>query len=328
MQSVCKLVAWCSSGAGAQSCCSPTADFALARYNPDGSLDPSFASSGTVLTDLTGVDDLQAVAIQPDGKIVAVGTSEPTWATPGGSLNSALARYTPDGRVDPGFGTDGSLLTDVQDRMNAVAIQGDSKIVAAGHGDGGNFTLARLTPDGRLDATFGTGGTAQADFGNSDDEALAVAIQGDGKIVAAGRSQTADTVVDHFALARYTTDGALDPSFAGGTVITRFAPAYTRVASLSAAKTKHGVLIRWRTMSERGSRGFNVYRARYVNFDVGYTRLAKANVKMLRSKGSPTRGASYSFLHRRAPAQNDYYWIKEVKRDGKQVLYGPTQVKR
>ncbi|MEV7691668.1 calcium-binding protein [Streptomyces bungoensis] len=192
-------------------------DFALARYNPDGSLDASFGSGGELITDFGGTDAAQGVTVQPDGKIVAVGFS-----TASGPDDFALARYNPDGSLDTSFGTGGKVTTDfgVTDEIEGVALQADGKIVAAGWsgGPGGyDFALARYGTDGSLDASFGTGGKVTTDFGGTYDQAFGVALQNDGKIVAAGLSG------GDFALARYDSGGSLDASFGtGGTVTTDF----------------------------------------------------------------------------------------------------------
>jgi len=201
-------------------------DFALARYNTDGSLDNSFGPGGVVLTDFgVSSDGARALAIQTDGKIVAAGDSDAD-----GSNDYALARYNTDGSLDISFGSGGVVLTDFSGGANdiafAMAIQSDGKIVAAGrsNADGSNdFALARYNTDGSLDMSFGTGGLVLTDFsgGGSNDDARALAIQTDGKIVAAGRSN-ADGSND-FALARYDTDGSLDIGFgSGGIVVTDF----------------------------------------------------------------------------------------------------------
>jgi uncharacterized delta-60 repeat protein len=190
-------------------------DFALARYNADGSLDSSFGSGGKVLTDFgsSSIDGARAVALQPDGRIVAAGTSRA-----GGSFDFALARYNADGSLDPGFGSGGKVLTDIGsssfDQALAIALQPDGKIVAAGNG---GFALARYNADGSLDSSFGSGGKVLTDAGISN--LAAIALQPDGKIVAAGESLAAGPL--DFALARYNADGSLDSSFgSGGKVLT------------------------------------------------------------------------------------------------------------
>ena len=161
--------------------------FALVRYNTDGSLDTSFGSGGIVTTAGGGSNtaSFSDVAIQPDGKIVAVG-SDPY----GNSFKFILARYNTNGSLDTTFGTGGKVLT-LDGFANAVAIQSDGKIVVAGTG------LARYNTNGSLDTTFGTNGIAGG--GGSD-----IAIQSDGKIVTVGTSNNGAT--QDFALARYLGD--------------------------------------------------------------------------------------------------------------------------
>jgi uncharacterized delta-60 repeat protein len=176
--------------------------FSLTRYNTDGSIDMGFGTSGTVNTAFASFDDARAVAIQADGKIVAVGGAQ-------GSTGKvfALARYNTDGALDMGFGAGGKVTTAIGttwDGANAIAVQVDGKIVAVGYSAIGPTTvyaLARYNTDGSLDTKFGTGGMLTTAFGGIADFGSAVAIQQDGKIVAAGSSQTGTTSV--FALARY-----------------------------------------------------------------------------------------------------------------------------
>src|SRR5205823_15061950 len=137
--------------------------FALARYNRDGSLDESFGSGGKVLTDIGPFGGTaQALAIEPNGKIVAAGDN---------ISGFALVRYNADGSLDSTFGSDGKVFTDLGYGSSAwsVAIEPNGKIVAAGEGITGggcfypdnfcfDFGLARYNPDGTLDQSFGSGG--------------------------------------------------------------------------------------------------------------------------------------------------------------------------
>src|SRR5207248_638470 len=98
---------------------------------------------------------LLAVAVQTDGKIVAAGS-----ATFNNNSDFAVARYNPDGSLDPSFGSGGIVFTDIgsnNDQINAIALQGDGRIVVAGI-YAGDFALARYCPNGLLDRTFGNGG--------------------------------------------------------------------------------------------------------------------------------------------------------------------------
>jgi uncharacterized delta-60 repeat protein len=200
-------------------------DFALARYNSDGTLDSSFGTGGRVITDFArGADLADAMALQPDGKIVVAGIT----FTPSRLGDMALARYNPNGTLDSSFGAGGEVTTDFGDHDGAfaVALQPDGKIVAAGF-TAEDFALARYTSDGTLDPAFGAGGKVTTDFGTSDDDATAVALQADGKIVAVGGRIPSTSVTRDFALARYNPDGSPDPSFGtGGKITTDFAGAY------------------------------------------------------------------------------------------------------
>jgi uncharacterized delta-60 repeat protein len=174
-------------------------DFAVARYNAHGTLDPSFSGDGKQTTDLGGYDDGGSLAIQPDGGIVLVGEG-----TVDGNPDFGLARYdATDGGLDPSFSHDGLKTTDFgpSDAALGVAVQPDGRIVAVGdsHADlGGDFALARYNANGTLDTGFSGDGRLFTAFGDHPAFAAgAVAIQPNGKIVAAG------VAGDNFALARY-----------------------------------------------------------------------------------------------------------------------------
>jgi uncharacterized delta-60 repeat protein/uncharacterized repeat protein (TIGR01451 family) len=200
-------------------------DFALVRYTTTGALDSTFGTGGKVTTQVAATNNQDAadgVAIQSDGKIVAAG-----WAI-GSSIDFALARYTITGALDSTFGTGGKVITPVGssfDYGRAVAIQGDGKIVVAGESwsSASDFALVRYTSAGALDSTFGTAGKVITPVSSAPsfahDFARAVAIQSNGKIVAVGGVWNGSNY--DFALARYTTAGALDSTFGtGGKVIT------------------------------------------------------------------------------------------------------------
>ena len=182
----------------------------------NGALDPTFGEAGKVSTAFGGDDT--AMALQTDGKIVMVG---------GLAGDFVLARYNPGGDLDTSFGTAGLVTSDVglgsADEARGVAIQPDGKIVVAGNAVVGrtatnqfnfDFALARFNVDGSLDTSFGVGGKITTDFNALADEAFAVAIQGDGKIVVVGFATRAVTTGSgDFALARYNANGTLDSSF-------------------------------------------------------------------------------------------------------------------
>jgi uncharacterized delta-60 repeat protein len=191
-----------------------SSDFALARYDVDGKLDRSFGTGGKVTTTFdSGSDFGNAAVLQPDGKIVVAGYTYVGGVA--GRSYFALARYDVDGTLDRGFGADGKVTTDLGPggaAAWAVTLQPDGKIVAAGNGQSGSFALARYAPDGKLDTTFGSGGTVTSPVGLVDEGAAnAVALRGDGSMVAAGWSITC--TYQDFTLARYTLNGSLDARF-------------------------------------------------------------------------------------------------------------------
>lgn len=187
-------------------CVMLTALSATVFADPPGTLDASFGTAGKVFTNVTSSDDeIMAVAIQSDNKIVAVGYSDKP-------QQFTLARYNTNGTLDTSFGTGGIVKSAFSERAYAysVAIQSDGKIVVGGDG-GFVFALTRYTTAGALDTTFGTGGKVTTAIGTQS-SIQSIAIQSDGKIVAAGYTE----MIGDFAVARYTTSGALDTTFGGG----------------------------------------------------------------------------------------------------------------
>jgi uncharacterized delta-60 repeat protein len=207
----------------------------LARYLPAGTLDPSFGDGGKVITHIGTAAHANAVVIQPDGKIVVAGYATDPDDSVDHGLRFMLARYLPDGRLDPAFHhpqpwtalTDGGLPGVIW----ALALQPDGKLVVGGNigGDvrGGAFTVARYLPDGTLDKTFHTAGWDTVTFGGQSTRAAAraVVIQPDGMIVAVG---AADDYTAPLAMARWLPNGARDPGFA--------APASTAVTAANAVQ--------------------------------------------------------------------------------------------
>jgi uncharacterized delta-60 repeat protein len=179
-----------------------------------GQLDPSFDGDGWTTTDLGGNDEVNDVAVQNDGRIVAAGLR---------SDDFGLVRYNSDGSLDTSFGDSGMVGTDFggyDENALAVALQADGKIVVVGSSSL-YFAVARYNSNGTLDTSFGDHGSVITDFGVAA-APRDVAIQSDGKIVVVGASVDGGGSVG-FALARYTTDGSLDPSFGGdGQVTTDF----------------------------------------------------------------------------------------------------------
>ena len=183
-------------------------DFALARYNPDGTLDQSFGSHGIVTTDISGDDAAVALGIQADGKITLVGTA---------GEHIALARYTPNGSLDVSFGTNGTAIYPGFGEARGLAVTPNGGIFIAGD-SGGDFLLLSYRSDGTLNPGFGNAGTVTTDISGSGDFAENLAIDAQGRIILVGRA-TSSTILD-MALARYNPDGTLDTSFANHGTLT------------------------------------------------------------------------------------------------------------
>jgi uncharacterized delta-60 repeat protein len=198
-------------------------DFAIARLNADGQLDTSFSVDGKKRVDLHQGDDFAtAVTVQPNGRIVVVGSAQQVKAgydfgivriTPNGSMDRS---FTGDGKKTFGFNRGGSL----NDQVTSVAVQSDGAIVMAGTSysktGGGDFAVARLRPSGSLDTHFGSDARQTVSFdhgGHNEDNANGVALQSDGKIVLAGLAQLTDDGDYDFAAVRLNSNGDLDTSF-------------------------------------------------------------------------------------------------------------------
>jgi len=253
---------------------------ALARYNPDGSPDSSFGMKGKITTTVYDNSEIQALAVQGDGKIVAVvcnpnaafngffvlryfpdGSPDAGWADSmgegvsravaialqpdggvlvAGSLSyqhSVLIRYKSNGSRDSTFGIDGKVVTTI-DRgswTSSIVVQPDGKIVTAGSSvnleNVQGFALVRYNKDGSLDSTFGLNGVVRTLFDSA--AANSVAIQADGRIVAAGKNISPSRA--ECALARYKSNGNLDASFdSDGKVTTSLLPNGSEEASVYA----------------------------------------------------------------------------------------------
>ena len=205
-------------------------DFVLVRLFSDGAVDRSFGRRGIVRTDFNGFADVaRAVAIAPDGSIVAGG-----WAQAESSRTDfAVARYDEGGRLVKSFGLGGRVTTDFlsyEDGITDLALDRTGDIVVSGSvgefpGDADQSTdvgLARYDAHGSLDASFGDEGTVRTDFGSFFDQAEGMALSRDGRIVVA--SHLYHDGASSAAAARYEADGELDPSFGEGGIADSAAP--------------------------------------------------------------------------------------------------------
>jgi uncharacterized delta-60 repeat protein len=197
-----------------------TPAFGLVRLRPDGSLDPTFGDGGTVVTGFADPTWAEAAALQPDGRIVVAGYSDSNLTA---RSHVTIARYRPDGSLDPTFGDGGIVTTTFDDdplslgRANDVAVDADGTIVVAGltgNQTTSDVAVARLRPDGSLDTGFGDGGFAyvsRSDGAREEATALALLPRG-GIALGLFLGSTWD-------LARLRSDGTLDPRFGEGGVV-------------------------------------------------------------------------------------------------------------
>jgi uncharacterized delta-60 repeat protein len=207
----------------------PNPRMAIVRYETDGSLDPSFGGGdGKVSIDFTPRDDFAyAVRIQANGKIVLAGAA--AYSTPNSRF--ALARLTSAGSLDPTFGGDGRVMTNLTpsyDWANGMALQPNGKIVLVGSVSAGSrngkIGVLRYRSDGSLDPTFGGDGIVRTDPTPTFDDGLAVGVEADGQIVVAGGAGF-DGPNERFVALAYEPDGSLDPTFGGdGMVFTDLTP--------------------------------------------------------------------------------------------------------
>ncbi|WP_051957633.1 T9SS type A sorting domain-containing protein [Altibacter lentus] len=197
--------------------------FATARLNPDGSIDTSFGDDGVIINNLSNSHHLStSIAIQNDNKVL-VG---------GGSQNSnnisvvTILRFTNEGNLDSSFDNDGIVKTQVGTSGSGaydILLQPDGKILVASISNNGNnidFALLRYLPNGSLDTSFGTNGIVTTNFGaNSNERVEDLALQPDGKIIAAGTTDNGTSGTNDFAVVRYLPNGNIDTNFGDNGVL-------------------------------------------------------------------------------------------------------------
>jgi uncharacterized delta-60 repeat protein len=234
-------------------------DFLVARFTANGSLDTTFGAAGTgvVTTDISGTggqDDAYSLALQGDGKILVGGLSEPPNTA---SFATALVRYTTDGRLDTTFDGDGIATAYSvpgyvpQSEADALVVQPDGKIVAAGRGGYGTtrpdgtlndetviVVAMRFNPDGSLDTSYGPSGAGVMTSLGPNAEVSAMAIQPDGRTVVAGEMNTTSPYLEYFALVRFTASSSAPSPVQVGTFT---ASATTVAAGSSVTLTAGGI---------------------------------------------------------------------------------------
>ena len=211
--------------------------FALARFEDDGTLDPTFGDGdGKVRTRIGPEARAFAVAVAPDGSIVAGGLS----GTNDGVTRPTLVRYEPSGGLDPTFGGDGIVRRAIPGmpelaKFNDVLALPSGKVVGFGSGftaTGERFLTVRYHVDGSLDESFAANGVVTTSLG-ADSIGTDIARSPDGTLVGAGYVQP-DGAPQRFAVVRYTSDGSLDTTFSDdGKVTTSVGPEEALGASVA-----------------------------------------------------------------------------------------------
>lgn len=189
---------------------SSTYKVAVVRYNTDGTLDGSFANSGTLIVQVGSARSYaRNIAIQPDGKIVIGAYTYDDIAS-----DFALVRLNADGTLDSSFGTNGITIVDngSHEVVDAMTILNDGKILLAGN-NYDNFLAARFNTDGSLDTSFGTNGWTTTIFDSSYGQVKDATSQNDGKILLSGFASDISTGRHKIAVARFNTDGTIDSTF-------------------------------------------------------------------------------------------------------------------
>ncbi|HEY1358577.1 MAG TPA: hypothetical protein VGF21_09745 [Thermoleophilaceae bacterium] len=214
---------------------------------------PAFAADGTIAPLIAADDDVGGVARDDDGKIVVAGAAHAS----DNESHFFVARFDSGGTLDPTFDGDsgtGNGIVETRNipgsnsRASAMVIQADDKIVVAGTTESPtndtDFALARYLPNGKLDTSFGGGdGIVTTDFDNFVDLGLAVGLASGGGIIVGGWSDVDSVGNHHFALARYTAAGVLDPGFDGDGRVTTVVSAVGFVDQISALAIKSGQVV-------------------------------------------------------------------------------------
>ena len=229
-------------------------DFIVARFQPDGDIDTSFGEAGIAVTDVGGVtNEAHGLKVFSDNSLLVSGFAPQVVSSVNGTVTiseplTAVVRYREDGTLDDTFDTDGRVALPGDDVGRGLAVQTDGRIVLAGSIETAvlpatlkRFALMRLLANGTIDGSFGNGGRVQTAFTQRGDAAFGVALQADGKIVAAGASNI--QVNSNFAVARYESDGDLDTTFTDDGLLTIDFFGFTDVAENVAIQSNGKIVL-------------------------------------------------------------------------------------
>jgi uncharacterized delta-60 repeat protein len=315
--------------------------FALARYNPNGSLDASFGSGGIAThAFFSGNHVIYSLARQADGKIVAAGTI---------NGNFAVARYNVNGTPDLTFSGDGVFSTDFfgNETAYSVAIHPDGRIIAAGVSDFQTLVMS-ITPTGGHDNSFDGDGIIKTTYSSSADAIYSILIQNDGKVVIAGTSWSATS--SDFLVVRYMPNGALDPSFDGDgilmldmgsseayatimgwnnrLVVAGYSGSHLAVARLTNSSTQYilplqlrtftgnlqaaTVLLSWNTVSELNTSAFEIERSK--------DGITFSKIGEVKAAGNSLSEKEYQYTDHHPIMGVGYYRMKMLDKDGRSTF--------
>jgi uncharacterized delta-60 repeat protein len=226
----------------------------VARFQPDGDIDNSFGQAGIAVTDVGGVtNEAHGLKVFSDNSLLVSGFAPITVSNVNGTTIvtkplTAVVRYRENGTLDTTFDGDGRVALPGDDVGRGLAVQADGRIVLAGSIETAvlpatlqRFALMRLLANGTIDESFGNGGRVQTAFTQRGDAAFGVAVQADGKIVAAGSSNI--QVNSNFAVARYDSDGDLDLAFTDDGMLTIDFFGFTDVAENVAIQSNGKIVL-------------------------------------------------------------------------------------
>ena len=272
-------------------------DFTVIRYSSNGILDNTFGGGdGIVTADFGNISRIRGIALQADEKIVAVGSAFTS------TYDFGAARFTSTGVLDSTFDGDGKVTTPIGgggDLAQAVAIQSDGKIVVAGYSFGvtSDFAVVRYTSTGALDNTFDGDGKTTTVINSTEDAAMAVAIQTDGKIVTVGYIPSGGN--RQFAVIRYTGSSS---------------PLPVELVSFTASAKLLSVELQWNTATEVNNYGFEIERT-VISDQSSVISWSKAG--FVEGNGTTNASKEYSYNDRNVGTGKYLYRLKQVDRDGK-----------
>ena len=236
-------------------------NFAIARYTCNGVLDSTFGVDGIVNTFFEYDDEIYALGLQPDGKIVATGITGF-----GYNYNFAIARYNSDGSLDSSFGTNGKVIEDLGTQFDipkSILIQNDGKIIISGNVYFGNnyFVLVRYKANGNKDETFGTNGISVSEI-DYDGASSASILQNDGKILLAGTINWF-TNNANFCMQRFNNDGSIDNFFGNNGLMISELSSYSDFCNSAIIQSDGKIILAGGSYSDGNI--YNFALARYTN---------------------------------------------------------------